>query len=68
MILKEKFKITFPSKYIYLSFQNILYIFILSEEKKRIPVAQLREDTHKKVFFFSGRTTKGVGRVNPPVH
>ena len=25
----------------------------------------LREDTHKKVFF-SGRTTKGVGRVTPP--
>ena len=21
-----------------------------------------------KVFFFSGRTTKGVGRVNPPDH
>ena len=27
-----------------------------------------REDTHKKMFFFSGRITKGVGRVNrePP--
>ena len=25
----------------------------------------LREDTHKKLFFFSGRTTKGVGRLNP---
>ena len=22
----------------------------------------------KKVFFFSGRTTKRVGRVNPPGH
>ena len=29
---------------------------------------RLREDTHKKVFFFSDRTTKGVGRVNPPDH
>ena len=28
----------------------------------------LREDKHKKKFFFSGRTTKGVGRVNPPDH
>ena len=27
-----------------------------------------REDNIKKVFFFSGRTTKGVGRVNPPDH
>ena len=27
----------------------------------------LREDTHKKVLF-SGRTTKGVGRVNPRDH
>ena len=27
----------------------------------------LREDTQKSVFF-SGRTTKGVGRVNPPDH
>ena len=26
----------------------------------------VREDTHKK--SFSGRTTKGVGRVNPPDH
>ena len=26
----------------------------------------LREDTHKKMCFFSGRTTKGVWRVNPP--
>ena len=26
-----------------------------------------REDTHKKVFF-SGRNTKGAGRVNPPEH
>ena len=25
----------------------------------------IREDTHKKVFF-SGRTTKGVGRLTPP--
>ena len=25
----------------------------------------LREDTHKKKFFFSGRTSKGVGRVKP---
>ena len=24
------------------------------------------EDTHKKRFFFSGRTTKGVGRGTPP--
>ena len=28
----------------------------------------LREDTHKKRCFFSGLTTKGVGRVNPPDH
>ena len=25
-----------------------------------------REDTHKKVFFFSGHTTKGVDRLTPP--
>ena len=30
--------------------------------------ASLREDTHKKVVFFCGRITKGVGRVNPPDH
>ena len=29
-------------------------------------VRALREDTNKKVFFFSGQTTKGVGRLNPP--
>ena len=28
----------------------------------------VREDTHKKSDFLSGRTTKGVGRVNPPDH
>ena len=28
----------------------------------------LREDTHKKSCFFSGRTIKGVGRVNLPDH
>ena len=28
----------------------------------------IREDTHKKNVFFSGRTTKGVGRGNPPDH
>ena len=28
----------------------------------------LREDTHKKSGFLSGRTTKGVLRVNPPDH
>jgi hypothetical protein len=28
----------------------------------------IREDTHKKSVFFSGRTTKGVGRGNPPDH
>ena len=28
----------------------------------------LREDTHKKKCFFSGRTTKSVGWVNPPEH
>ena len=27
--------------------------------------SSLRADTHKKSFFFSGGTTKGVGRVNP---
>ena len=27
-----------------------------------------KSDTHKKSVFFSGRTTKGVGRVNPPNH
>ena len=31
-------------------------------------IRPLREDTHKKVFFFSGWTTKGVRRVNPPDH
>ena len=30
--------------------------------------ASIMEDTHKKSIFFSGRTTKGVGRVNPPDH
>ena len=29
---------------------------------------RVREDTHKKSVFFSGRTTKGVGKVNPPDH
>ena len=28
----------------------------------------LREDTHKKMCVFSGRTIKGVGRGNPPDH
>ena len=30
--------------------------------------ASIREDTHKKSVFFSGRTTKGLGRINPPDH
>ena len=29
------------------------------------PLPMVREDTHKKSVFFSGRTTKGVGRVSP---
>ena len=28
--------------------------------------SHFREDTHKKNVFFSGRTTTGVGRGNPP--
>ena len=28
----------------------------------------VREDPHKKSVFFSSRTTKGVGRGNPPDH
>ena len=35
---------------------------------KVIILVYLREDTHKKSCFFSGRATKGVGRVNPPDH
>ena len=27
-----------------------------------------KEDAHKKSVFFSGTTTKGVGRVNPTDH
>ena len=36
----------------------------------RIAIAYVSflEDTHKKVFFFSGLTTKSVGRVKPPDH
>ena len=44
---------------------NILYLDQNSgEDDERVP---LREDTHKK-GFFSGRTNKAVGRVNPPHH
>ena len=40
--------------------RNFLLIPVLS-------LASLREDTHKKSVFFSGRTTKGVGGgVTPP--
>ena len=34
----------------------------------RTLLSSLREDTHKKVFYLSGRTTKGLGRVNPSDH
>ena len=45
-------------------YNNCLYVYVLF----CIWTAPLREDTHKKKFFFSGRATKGVGRVNPPDH
>ena len=58
--------------------QKVTYMSIRFQKKtkKRPKVVQrlqlwlsnsLREDTHKKAFF-SGRTTKGVGGVNPPDH
>ena len=34
---------------------------------RNYPSKTIREDTHKKGCFFSGRTTKGVGRVNTPL-
>ena len=37
----------------------------LSSKKLIFLTTALREDTHKKNVFFSGRTTKGVGRVSP---
>ena len=40
----------------YTNLINVLFVFFLED---------LREDAHKKKFF-SCRTTKGVGRVNPP--
>ena len=47
--------------------------FLRSENVKlRITIKEmdrcelLREDTHKKSVFFSGRTPKGVERFNPP--
>ena len=45
-----------------------IYILIgLTERIKHIDVS-VREDTHKKKFFFSSRTTKGIWRGNPPDH
>ena len=38
------------------------------EDDIKLKIQVLREDTHKKGVFFSGRATKGVGRVNPPDH
>ena len=64
------------------NYSHICYVFpsviALSEhisiakkpKKKSIGplTSDLREDTQKKSFFFSGRTPMGVGRVNPPDH
>ena len=38
----------------------------LSKQQKFLQAASIQEDTHKKSVIFSGRTTKGVGRGNPP--
>ena len=52
---------------IYLLGDNVLYY--RGSTHSQIIFRQVREDTHKKSFFFSGRTTKGVGRLTqPPDH
>ena len=37
-------------------------------QQEGLELILFREDTHKKKFFFSGRATKGVGRVKPTDH
>ena len=39
---------------------------IFKYNRKYIKSCLIREYTHKKRVFFSGRTTKGVGRLTPP--
>ena len=43
----------------------IVHIANSDRERKKFFSGRRQEDTHKKVFFFNGRTTKRVGRVNP---
>ena len=46
----------------------MIYSYLLYYVKNVLTLkVKVREDTHKK-NFFSGRTTKGVGRGNPPDH
>ena len=40
----------------------------MSEISLVVNCERIREDTHKKKCFYSGRTDKGVGRGNPPDH
>ena len=49
--------IAFNSISFFIGIINIIIMFI---------VISVRENTHKKSIFFSGRTNKGVGRVNLP--
>ena len=42
--------------------------FLIYKKKSLKSSLSLGKTHIKKVGFFSGRTTKGVGRVNPPDH
>ena len=66
-LLKKPISLFFAQKLlkhicIFLRFKQSKHFLVVGK------IAYLREDTHKKSVFFSCRSTKGVGRGNPPDH
>ena len=55
----------YDMKYVYTILTDLMYKFIIYsfDKQKTIYINEL--DTNKKSFIFSGRTTKGVGRLTP---
>ena len=47
---------------------NLFYKYAWKLKYKLFNYDCVREDTQKKSVFFSGRASKGVGRVNPTDH
>ena len=67
--LTKKIFLEYAEYFLHLIWKNLTFLIgDMSPKKSTFLRPPLREDPHKKSVFFSGLTSKGVERVNPPDH